>query len=51
MARRNSSISSERHRATPSPPPTADPILDRTSQANINWNADEEKQDQSDSKK
>jgi NADH:ubiquinone reductase (H+-translocating) len=29
----------------------ADPILDRTSQADINWNADEEKQDQSDSKK
>jgi NADH dehydrogenase len=26
----------------------ADPILDRTSQANINWNADEEKQEQSD---
>jgi NADH:ubiquinone reductase (H+-translocating) len=25
----------------------ADPVLDRTSQANINWNADEEKQEQS----
>jgi NADH dehydrogenase len=29
----------------------ADPVLDRISQADINWNADEEKQDQSDSKK
>jgi NADH:ubiquinone reductase (H+-translocating) len=29
----------------------ADPVLDRISQADINWNAEEEKQDQSDSKK
>jgi NADH dehydrogenase len=28
----------------------ADPVLDRTSQANIDWNADEEKQEQSDLK-
>jgi glycine/D-amino acid oxidase-like deaminating enzyme len=28
----------------------ADPVLDRTSQANINWNADEEEQEQPGSK-
>jgi hypothetical protein len=30
---------------------SADPVLDRMEQANINWDADDEKQGQTDSKK